>query len=63
MDLPGQIISLPDGGVETFEIDPYRKECLIKGMDDLDYLLSNIREIQRFDREHQKYVFFNTKVL
>ena len=35
---------LPDGEPVRFEIDPYRKECLMKGLDDVDYLL-NIRDM------------------
>lgn len=28
------------GKLESFEINPYKKECLLKGLDDIDYLLS-----------------------
>ena len=35
---------LPDGIQVSFEISPYKKECLLKGLDDVDYLLS-IREM------------------
>ncbi len=45
IDLEKQLISvLPDGETVEFDIDPYRKECLLKGIDDIDYLLS-IRDI------------------
>lgn len=41
IDLANQQFSiLPDGEPVRFEIDPYRKECLMKGLDDIDYLLS-----------------------
>jgi 3-isopropylmalate/(R)-2-methylmalate dehydratase small subunit len=41
IDLGKQLFSiLPDGEPVRFEIDPYRKECLMKGLDDIDYLLS-----------------------
>jgi 3-isopropylmalate/(R)-2-methylmalate dehydratase small subunit len=34
-----QFLVLPDGDPVKFEINPYRKECLMKGLDDIDYLL------------------------
>ncbi len=41
VDLPNQTFELPDAGLKTsFDINPYKKECLIHGLDDLDYLLS-----------------------
>jgi len=39
-----QFTILPGGDPVTFEINPYKKECLMKGLDDIDYLL-NIRDI------------------
>ncbi|MEK7672831.1 MAG: 3-isopropylmalate dehydratase small subunit [Patescibacteria group bacterium] len=63
VDLPNQIIELADGQKYEFKIDPYRKECLIKGMDDMDYLLENIAEINKFDKKHKNFIFFDTKNL
>jgi 3-isopropylmalate/(R)-2-methylmalate dehydratase small subunit len=41
IDLESQSIKvLPDGKSVSFEINPYKKECMIKGLDDIDYLLS-----------------------
>lgn len=55
------VVNLPEQTVNErhFEIDPYRKECLIKGMDDLDYLFANMRAIEEFDRERARYLFFD----
>src|ERR1700733_11490861 len=33
IDLPAQEIRGPDGGVVKFELDPFRKQCLIEGLD------------------------------
>jgi 3-isopropylmalate/(R)-2-methylmalate dehydratase small subunit len=45
IDLGEQLFSiLPDGESVGFDINPYKKECLMKGLDDIDYLLS-IREL------------------
>jgi 3-isopropylmalate dehydratase small subunit len=35
IDLENQEIRGPDGGVITFEIDPFRKHCLMNGLDDI----------------------------
>jgi len=41
IDLDQQLFSvLPAGESVNFEINPYKKECLMKGLDDIDYLLS-----------------------
>lgn len=40
VDLQAQTLTLPDGQQINFEIDPFRKMCLLQGMDDLGYLLS-----------------------
>lgn len=41
IDLEKQLFTvLPDGESVSFEINQYKKECLLKGLDDIDYLLS-----------------------
>lgn len=41
VDLEAQsITNNANGKTESFDINPYKKECLLKGMDDIDYLLS-----------------------
>ena len=50
VDLPKQTISLVDTGEsETFEINPYKKECLMNGYDDIDYLLSIRDRIEQYE--------------
>ena len=39
IDLPAQTVTSPDGGVDRFEIDPFRKECLLAGIDEIDLTL------------------------
>lgn len=51
VDLINQQISF-DGKIEKFEINAYKKECLINGYDDIDYLLSLNKEIREFDLAH-----------
>ena len=39
VDLPNQEIRGPDGGVVKFELDPFRKQCLLEGLDDIGQTL------------------------
>lgn len=48
IDLENQTISF-DGNKETFEINPYKKSCMLNGYDDIDYLLSLTEDIRQFD--------------
>lgn len=49
VDLPQQTITLDEKGMqETFEINPYKKENLQNGYDDIDYLLNLKSEIEHF---------------
>lgn len=58
IDLPSQTLTLPDFGGGTagltesswsFEIDPFRKQCLLRGLDDLGYLLDKEQQISAFE--------------
>lgn len=40
------------GKSESFEINPYKKECLLKGLDDIDYLLSKKDMTEAYEKEH-----------
>jgi 3-isopropylmalate/(R)-2-methylmalate dehydratase small subunit len=39
------------GEQESFEINTYKKECLLKGLDDIDYLLSNKDKIEAYEKK------------
>ncbi|WP_439152246.1 3-isopropylmalate dehydratase small subunit [Winogradskyella sp.] len=49
VNLESQTISLGGTTSENFEIDPYKKTCLINGYDDIDYLLSKKELIEAFE--------------
>lgn len=50
VDLENQKITLlASGEKEHFDINPYKKECLLKGYDDIDYLLSIKEKIAEFE--------------
>ena len=54
IDLPAQTATLPDGSIHTFEMEPFAKECLLRGMDEIDYTLSHRDRIDAFERNNQK---------
>jgi 3-isopropylmalate/(R)-2-methylmalate dehydratase small subunit len=50
VDLNAQTISMLGSGLsEKFNIDPYKKTCMINGYDDIDYLLSKKEQIEAFE--------------
>lgn len=52
VDLEQQTFSIPSRGLSTrFEIDAYKKMCLLNGYDDMDYLLSLKAEIGAFEQQ------------
>ncbi len=50
VDLASQTISIDEETREIFEINPYKKECLLNGFDDIDYLLNMLNEIETFEK-------------
>jgi 3-isopropylmalate/(R)-2-methylmalate dehydratase small subunit len=49
--IENQTISVPSQKiVETFEINPYKKICIMNGYDDIDYLLNLKPEIEEFEK-------------
>jgi len=52
VNLEAQTISIANSDVsESFDIDPYKKTCMINGYDDIDYLLSKKEQIETFEAE------------
>ena len=49
IDLPRQAIVEPDGGEITFDVEPFRKYCLLGGFDDIALTLSHADEIRAFE--------------
>lgn len=48
-----KITLIPTGESEGFDINPYKKECLINGYDDIDYLLNNKDKIEAFEANRE----------
>lgn len=52
VDLPSQTITNISTGVsEHFDINPYKKHCLLNGLDDIDFLLSNRDKIEQYENK------------
>lgn len=49
IDLEAQTISGPDGGSVSFEVDPFRKRCLLEGLDDIGLTQQKAEKIDRFE--------------
>jgi len=53
VDLEEQCITITESGTsESFDINPYKKECLLNGYDDIDYLLSIKEKIVQFEKSN-----------
>jgi 3-isopropylmalate/(R)-2-methylmalate dehydratase small subunit len=51
IDLPNQEIRGPDGGMIRFDIDPFRKHCLLNGLDDIGLTLEKSKSIDAFEKK------------
>jgi 3-isopropylmalate/(R)-2-methylmalate dehydratase small subunit len=51
VDLEGQQVVGPDGRAHSLEIDAFRKHCLLKGIDELDFTLGHRADIEAFERK------------
>src|SRR5262249_10065570 len=50
IDLPSQTVSLQGASASArFEIDPFAKECLVHGVDELGYLLARLEDVERYE--------------
>jgi 3-isopropylmalate/(R)-2-methylmalate dehydratase small subunit len=52
VDLPAQRVMAPDGRAFNFDVDPFRKNCLIEGLDDIGLTLKHADKIRQFEAGH-----------
>jgi 3-isopropylmalate/(R)-2-methylmalate dehydratase small subunit len=50
VDLENQTITGPDGGEIAFDVDPFRKHCLLNGLDDIGLTLEKAAAIDSFEK-------------
>jgi len=53
VDLADQVIETPDGARIGFEIDPFRKHCLLGGLDEIGLTLQKADRIENFEARHR----------
>jgi 3-isopropylmalate/(R)-2-methylmalate dehydratase small subunit len=53
IDLPGQRIIRPGGDEILFDVDPFRKECLLNGLDDIGLTLKRSEKISKFEAKQR----------
>jgi 3-isopropylmalate/(R)-2-methylmalate dehydratase small subunit len=52
IDLPNQTLTTPNGRVVKFPVDAFSKHCLVKGVDELGYILEQSPEIAAYEAAH-----------
>lgn len=53
VDLEAQTVTTPSGQSYSFEVDAFRKHCLLNGLDDIGLTLQHVSEIKNFETKHK----------
>ena len=53
IDLPAQLVTGPDGATYAFEMDAFRKKCLLEGLDDIGMTLQHEAVIASFEKQYR----------
>jgi 3-isopropylmalate/(R)-2-methylmalate dehydratase small subunit len=56
IDLPNQLVRLPDGRTASFPIDDFSKKCLMDGVDQLGYLQQQAAAVSAYESAHMERV-------
>jgi 3-isopropylmalate/(R)-2-methylmalate dehydratase small subunit len=51
VDLEAQTVTAPDGTTYAFEVDPFKKHCLLNGLDDIGLTLEKVDAIDAFEAQ------------
>lgn len=54
VDLPAQTVTTPSGEILSFEMDQFRKHCLIEGLDDIGLTLKDAADIKAYEEARAK---------
>ncbi len=54
VDLAMQRLTLPGGEQLSFEVDPFRKHCLLNGLDDIGLTLQKVKEIKAYEERRKQ---------
>ncbi len=64
VDLESQTITTPGGEVIGFEVDAFRRHCLLEGLDDIGLTLQHVEEIRAYEqrrRQTEPWIFADTR--
>jgi len=54
VDLPSQTITKPNGEVISFDVDDFRKHCLVNGLDDIGMTLEHVADIKSYEEKRKQ---------
>lgn len=54
VDLAAQTVTRPDGSVHAFEIDAFRKHCLLNGLDDIGLTLQHTEDVRAYEARRRQ---------
>jgi 3-isopropylmalate dehydratase small subunit len=54
VDLPSQTVTAPDGTRHHFDVDPFRKQALLSGQDEIALTLTHESDIAAFEARHAR---------
>jgi 3-isopropylmalate/(R)-2-methylmalate dehydratase small subunit len=54
VDLDRQELTAPSGNVHRFEVDAFRKQCLLQGLDEIAFTLGHDADIAAFERRQSQ---------
>ncbi len=52
VDLESQTVTAPDQSTWSFEIDPFQKNKVLQGLDDIDFTMRYLSEIEAFEKDY-----------
>ena len=54
VDLTQQTVTTPDGKILDFAVDPFRRQCLLEGLDDISLTLQHVGEIEAYETRRKQ---------
>jgi 3-isopropylmalate/(R)-2-methylmalate dehydratase small subunit len=54
VDLAAQTVTAPGGATHRFDVDPFVKQCLIEGLDEIGYTLTMLDKIEKFEVDYAR---------
>jgi len=61
VSLPDQTVSDGQGFSAKFDVDPFRKFCLLEGLDDIGLTLRHAAELDRYEKQHDEASWLKAK--